>query len=162
MKNTKYKILNTKYTAGFTLIELLVVGVIVILIAVFVVRGLSTYRNEQTLRTESLAIVSIINEARSKTLSSVDSSAYGVHLEDDGVTLFKGTSYDVNDSDNEEHILPNNLEIGDISINGGSNIVFERLTGETSNYGTFDVMQVSDNTKLRTISVVTNGQINSN
>jgi prepilin-type N-terminal cleavage/methylation domain-containing protein len=156
----KNKLLQTN--KGFTLIELLIVGAIVVLIASFVIGSLSNYRNEQTLRTESLAVVSIINEARSKTLASFESSVYGVHLEDDSVTLFQGATYSLGDTDNEVHSLPNNLEIGNITISGGDDIIFERLTGDTSNTGGFDLMLTTDNTKSRTISIIANGQINLN
>jgi len=163
MKNVlKIEDYRLKISNGFTLIELLIVGAIVVLMASFIIGSLSNYRNEQTLRTESLAVVSIVNEARSKTLASFESSVFGVHLEDDSVTLFQGATYSLGDPDNEVHSLPNNLEIGNITISGGDDIIFERLTGDSSNTGNFDLMLSSDNTKSRTISIISNGQVNLN
>ncbi len=153
MKNFKYK-----FNRGFTLIELILVCVVLAIIAVFAVGNLSSYRAEQTLRTEALAIVSIINDARSKTLASLDSSEYGVHIESGAVVSFVGDSFDSNDPDNIEHTLPSILEINNITISGGSDIIFERLSGETTNVGSFEIETTSGSLN-RTISILATGQV---
>ncbi|MEK7069530.1 MAG: hypothetical protein AAB962_00560, partial [Patescibacteria group bacterium] len=75
-------------------------------------------------------------------------------LEAGRVVLFKGDIFTEPNSSNTETPLPHLVEIGNISLNGGgSNIVFQKLTGKTSNHGSLRVRLNSDNNKYKTISV---------
>jgi len=106
-------------------------------------------------------ILSVINEARVKTVSSEDYSRFGVHFEANRVVLFKGDIFAEPNSSNIETILSPLVEISDISLNGGgADIVFQKLTGKTGNYGSLRVRLKSDNNKYKTISVKSTGIAN--
>ena len=71
------------------------------------------------------------------TLSSKDFSQYGVHFEEQKVVLFKGAIFTEPNSNNKEVKISSPVEIYNISLNGGgSNVVFQKLTGKTNEYGT--------------------------
>lgn len=148
--------------SGFTLIEVLVVMVIVGVIAGLILGSLSKYRFEQTLRVEALSIVSIINDARYKTLASLNSSQYGIHINNNSVVSFSGSSYNQNNQSNFVHTLPDGLEIVNISISGGSDIIFERLNGKTTNVGSFKLVVKNNNSKSRTINISATGLVSLN
>lgn len=144
---------------GFTLIELLVtIGVIAIMSAgVFVgYRGMS---GRFELKTQSFKVLDVLNLARARTLASLGASTYGVHFEQTQFVLFRGASYDALSPDNVFYILPTSVEIADIALTGGgADVVFNRLTGATSQSGSLKVRLVSDISRLRTIEVLVSGR----
>ena len=75
---------------GFTLVEiLLVVGIISVLI-VTAIAGLRLFEGKTELKSHAQNILTILELARTKTLSSEDASKYGVRFEQDKYILFKG------------------------------------------------------------------------
>lgn len=145
-----------KKFSGFTALELLIVISILAIITISVIGSLSSYRKEQSLRAQMLNVVSLINESRSKTLSSLDFSSYGVRVQQDSLISFKGDSFSTNDPYNIVYNLPDGIYIENISIVGGNNIFFKKLTGETQNTGSFDI---SIGSKKRTVTILKNGQL---
>ena len=129
--------INNQDLGGFTLAEILVVVAALAFINAitssafyFFYRG--TLLNEAVRQTFSL-----LQEARSNTLSSKDFSQYGVHFEEQKVVLFKGAIFTEPNSNNKEVKISSPVEIYNISLNGGgSNVVFQKLTGKTNEYGT--------------------------
>jgi len=82
-------------------------------------------------------VVSVIDEARSNTLASVEATTYGVYFDTDSVISFKGATYVGEEDSNEIYELHSKVEISDVALAGGGNeIVFERLTGQVSEVGT--------------------------
>ena len=143
---------------GFTLIEFLVVLAIIGIITTVIILSLSDFRENQTLKGDVEKVFSVISEARSKTLASVDASSYGVHFESGKVVLFKGTFYSAADPDNEEMTINDLLEISDISLNGaGSDVIFKRLTGETEEYGNITIRVKADTSKNKIITITSTG-----
>ena len=60
-----------------------------------------------------------------------------------------------------ETSLSSLVEISNISLNGGgAGIVFQKLTGKTSSYGSLRVRLKSDNNKYKIISVKSTGIAN--
>ena len=85
---------------------------------------------------------------------------YTYVIDDDGdyvprVVLFKGTSYNPNDSYNEFTELPNTLTL---TANTGPEVFFNHLKGETTNTGT--IIITSSNNRSQTISINEVGKIN--
>ncbi|MFA6274501.1 MAG: prepilin-type N-terminal cleavage/methylation domain-containing protein [Candidatus Paceibacterota bacterium] len=143
---------NNFYKKGITILEILIAIAILGIIVAIALPQFSKMRENQVLKNATSEILSSISKARSQTLSSVDSSEYGVHFQSDKVIIFKGNSFDINDEDNEniEIILPANIS----SINfsgGGSEIYFSRLSGIPNKTGTI-IISTSNMTKTITIS----------
>jgi prepilin-type N-terminal cleavage/methylation domain-containing protein len=158
MKNIKNK--------GISLIEILIAVSIIAIISAIAVPNLSKFHNQQALQNTTEDVVSLLNEARNNTISSKNSNTYGVHLETDRAILFTGTTFNSNDSSNVPVIFDTATIIpatGGISLNGGgSDIVFNRITGDTANYGTIIIELISDNTQQKIINISKIGIIDSN
>src|SRR3989338_9633466 len=138
---------------GLTLLELLVALVILVMLGVLAIQPLAKFRTNEALDTATTQILSTINEARQNTLASKNDTVYGVHFAESQVVLFEGAVFSPSDPDNKEYNLDNSVHISDISISGGSNVVFERLTGETSNIGHVTLSGTSQDVGERTISI---------
>lgn len=152
---------------GISIIEVLVVISILSIISAIVVPRLSGFRNQQVLKNTTEDIVSLLNEARNNTISSKDSTNYGVHFESDKVILFRGLSFD-SSTVNKEIKLDSSVtipeEVGINLQNGGGDIIFERITGDTVNdeYGTIVIQSTKDENAQNIISISKIGIIDSN
>lgn len=144
---------------GFTLIEILVVVALIAILATAVVVSTVSFRSQIDLNTAAQNILNTLRIARAKTLASESASQYGVHFESGQYVLFKGTSYNPSASDNEFHSLPSGFEIANVSIGGGNDAIFQRLTGITSQSGSVDVRQISDPAKSKTIVIDPSGEV---
>lgn len=144
---------------GFSLIEILIVVAIISSLASAVVFSIVSFRVQIDLNTTSQNILNVLRIARAKTLASEGASRYGVHFESGTFVLFKGASYNPFASDNEPHPLSANLEIANILISGGSEVIFDRLTGGTSNIGSVQLRQISDIAKNKTIVIELSGEV---
>lgn len=144
---------------GFTLIEILIV-IGILLIVLFI--GLSTlpaFNKKVELDTFTENIISSLSLSRAKTLSSKDEARYGVHFEQNKIVLFKGTDY-ASGSDYKVIIAPASVEVGSITLNGGtSDVVFKRLTGETDGYGTITTRLKSGTQDTKTIVIEKTGVV---
>lgn len=149
---------NDKY--GFTLIELMVsISILLIVIGVVLQQG-DSLKNEVELENAGKNVDLAIKKAKTKSIGAVDDKNYGVHFEASKVVIFDGTGiYDDGASLNETYILPSKVEIYNIALNGGvSDLYFERLIGNTSNYGSIGLRIKADTSKTRTIFINSNGQ----
>lgn len=146
---------------GFSIIETLAVVAIGGILVSIVLFSFSSFRNIKAIDVSADQVLSVINEARVKSVSSEDYSRFGVHFESDKVVFFKGDSYASQNPANIETELSLLAEISDISLNGGgADIVFQKLTGKTGNYGSLRIRLKSDNSKHKTISVKSTGIAN--
>lgn len=143
---------------GFTLLEILMV---ISISAILMIGGMSSYSHftkKKSLEITTQTIASYLKDARSFTIASKGDTTYGVHFEADRVVLFSGSSFIEPSADNREHELPGNIEISVIDLNGGgSDVVFDRLTGATSQYGTTTVSLFADITDTRDIVIEATG-----
>ncbi len=150
-----------KNKQGFNAIELLVVLSIIALIVVIVLNIFIHVRKNQALVKDTEIIVEVLNEARSLTLSSKDSTNYGVHIASDKVTFFTGGTYSAGNSTNVVYPLNTTDTILTISLSGGgSDVIFNRLTGETSQNGTV-VVSSPGISQSKTVTIYKTGVIES-
>ena len=123
---------------GLTVIELLiVVGILAILLTLGTVVFSSFARKDQLL-VQAKEIESILNEARMKTMAGFslggdEAFNFGVYFQTDRYILFPGSTYDSQNANNQEFILPTTVEIKSISLPSES-IVFEKITGEVMGF----------------------------
>lgn len=148
----------TKKQKGFSLIEIIVIIAIGAVLTATIVFSFSSFRNSKIVDVSADQILSVINEARVKTVSSEDYSRFGIHFEAGRVLFFKGDVFTEPNSSNIQTTLSPLVEISNISLSGGgADIVFQKLTGKTSNYGSLRIRLKSDNNKYKTISVKSTG-----
>lgn len=143
--------------AGFTLIEIvLLMGIMVVILGI-VFSSFASFRRTSLLNSGTEIAVSALYRARSETISSRGASSYGVHFAGDRVVLFKGTTYSAGGAGNSEIIFSQGVEISSIVLNGGgSDLVFDRITGATSQYGSVTVRSPWD-LHTRVISILKTG-----
>jgi prepilin-type N-terminal cleavage/methylation domain-containing protein len=153
------------HTKGFTLMEIvIVIAIIVAILAVFI-PNLSSFRDDQALKNTTESVVSILNQARTQTLSSQNSMNYSVRFENNKAILFSGTVYDSSDVNNKTANFDESvsLPVSNISLNTGATAVtFDRLTGDTNQYGTITIELLSDTTKKKIININKLGIISAN
>lgn len=144
---------------GFTVIEMLTV---IILLAILVGLGWYAYRDWQRrviLNNITDQLSSTLIKAQQLAVASSQSSQWGVYLESDSYTFFKGSSYDVNDPDNNVNQL-SGIEIlnpaTSLSDGAGGNsqeLVFSQQTGYTSNTGTIVLSTVYGDLATTSITI---------
>lgn len=145
------------YKKGFTYIEIIVSLGILILLGFMGVSTFSSWQKKEALNSTWQEGLSLLEEARSKTLSSENSSSYGVHFESDKMISFKAP-YVSGNLENKEIFLNSFVSVSGISLNGGgSEVVFKRLSGETDNYGSITISQKTDSSNFKIIEVQQTG-----
>ena len=141
--------------SGIALVEILVVIAIIVLILLVVLPPFSSIKEGQVLDNAVENVISALNKARTQTLSSLDSSEYGVHFESDQIVTFKGKVFSANDPDNESVEITSPATISDVTLGGVSGpegeLYFARLSGVPDKSGTVTV-SVAGNSKIITIS----------
>ena len=157
-----------KKNKGISLIEILIVVGLIAIISAIAGLNLSQFHNQQVLRNTTEDVISLLNEARNDTISSKNSNTYGIHFQTDRAILFifTGTTFNINDSSNVSVIFDTAVIIpttGGINlIGGGSDIVFDRLTGETAKYGTIIIRLTNNATSQKIVTISKIGVIGSN
>lgn len=145
-------------TNAFTLIELMVVIAISVLLVLVTISFFSSFRNSQVLQGETSQALSMLNKAQAYTLNSKGDSAYGVRVNGDQLILFQGLVFSSSSPSNEAYVLNTAVAIASTTLSGGgTDIVFDRLTGDTSNNGSFAVYLKSDVAQKNFISVSKTG-----
>ena len=158
-KSSKFQVPSSKSAIGFTLVEILISIAVVGIFSSVILLGYNAISSSADLRTATSQILDILNLARTRTTASLGSSSYGVHFEQSQFVMFKGTSYDVSDPDNVFYLLPDSVEIVEITLaGGGPDVVFDRISGKTSNNGTLKVRLKNNTPRYRIITVLLSGR----
>ncbi|RJQ30796.1 hypothetical protein C4572_03475 [Candidatus Parcubacteria bacterium] len=153
---SKFKIQISKLS-GFSVIEFLAAAVIGIILTVSVILSFQGFRNGKMLDSATDEVLGLINEARMKTLYSEGDSRYGIRFEAGRAVLFKGTSFSEGDPANKVLTFSPLLEISGINLSGGgSEVVFERLTGKADKSGAI-ALRVKSSGATKNISIKTTG-----
>jgi len=149
---------------SFTLIELLVIiGAMIILMAL-AAPAFRIFQKESDLNDSAEEIINILRLAQNKTLASEGASQWGVYFSTSTsphqYVLFQGTDYDSRVvSSDEVHKLPKSIGIYEINLGGGSEVVFNRVSGETNQSGNIKIRLISDISKTKIIYIENSGQI---
>ena len=147
--------------SGFTILELALVVAIIAVLSVIVINTFINFRKNQALEKDTEIVVQVLEQARNQTLSSKNSSVYGVHFTAPKITLFKGSSYVANDSNNRDFVLSSTDTILTIFLTGaGVDVIFNRLTGETSQDGTVTVSSPGLS-RTKTVTIYKTGVVES-
>ncbi len=146
--------MRTFYQKGITIIEFFVIIAAIGVLVLIVLPQFSKTRENQVLKSGVQDALSSIDKARSQTLSSLNSSEYGVHFQSDKVIIFKGKVFSSGASGNEtiDIITPasiSNVTLGGVSGTSGD-MYFNRLSGAPSTTGTITV-STSSYSKVITI-----------
>ena len=149
--------MKSSFQKGFTLLELSIVLAILTVLLVIVLSTFISFRKNQALQNDTDTIVEVLSQARSQTLLSQNSSQYGVHLTSSKATLFVGTVYDSSSSSNKDFNLTPTDTIVTISLTGGGvDVIFDKLSGQTSQSGTI-VISSPSTSRIKTVTIYKTG-----
>lgn len=150
----------SKNSHGFTLIEIMLVIAIIMIIFGIVLQSGKSLNTTVELENASRNVDLKIRTAKARSIGALDDKNYGVHLESSKAVIFDATgAYADGAAGNEVFVLPNSIEISSITLSGGgSDIIFQRLTGNISTDGNFVLRVKADTTKTKTIFVNSYGQ----
>lgn len=139
--------------------ELLVVVALLGVVFGLVFWGFHGFFGTSALDRTSQEALSLVAEARERTLSRQADEAWGVHLEAAQLVLFAGDIYIEGAATNKVYVLPQGISISTIVLAGaGVDIRFAKITGESTTPGFFELeQQGSQGTK--TISINETGTI---
>lgn len=154
-----------KYNKGVSFLELVLAIAIISIISAAAVPSFSGFRNRQSIKNTTEDIVSLLNEARTDTLSSISSTYYSVHLETTRAVLFTGGTFDTNAASNKviTYDAVVTVPLASVLLNGGGyDVKFDRLTGDTSQYGTIQVNLISDSNSKKVITINKIGVVSAN
>lgn len=119
---------------GLTQVELLLaIGILGVLLALGAIVFGSFARQDQVL-VEARKIESVLNEAKMKTMAGLSLGGsqalnFGVYFANDRYFLFPGLVYDPQNSQNQEFLLPEAIEIKWLVLPADS-VVFAKISGE--------------------------------
>ncbi len=146
--------------SGLTLLEVVLAISIVALVAVMAFLPLNEFRQRQSLAGASEQVLSLLGEARSKTLASWENSQYGVHFATDQVVLFKGNQYP--GTTVTQFDLPSVVQISEINLEAGATaVMFERITGTTNQSGSIKV-ELLNSSKFEVLHIEPSGLVRRN
>ena len=148
---------------GVTVIEVLIVLFIIGVLISLVLPEFSKIKENQVLKNGLGNILSSINKARGATLSSLNSSEYGVHFESDKVIIFKGKVFSAGVSDNETILITSPASITNVTLGGVSgtsgDMYFNRLSGAPNTTGT---LTIGTNSYSKIITISATGAVSAN
>jgi len=152
-----------RYKKGISIAELLVVIAVLGIIFLIVIPRFSKTKELQVLKNGVQDILSSIDKARGETLSSLNSSSYGVRFEADKIIIFTGTSFTPGATGNETVNIITPASITNVALGCTPsipcNVYFNRLSGAPSTTGT---VTVSTTSYSRIITISATGVASSN
>lgn len=144
---------------GFGAFEIIIVVGIMVMLTVLTIISYNSYRRNAVLDASHSLSLSLLNEARSKTLASFENHQYGVHFETNALVLFRGVVYDSASTTNVRHDLDSRVVISEISLGGGSDVIFARQTGKALANGSITLSLQSDPSRTKKISIYPTGVV---
>ncbi len=145
---------------GFTLIEILVAMAIMMIMLAITIDMTKSLNDSVELENAGKNVDLKIRTAKSRSIGALANTNYGVHFETSRVVIFDASAVYADGSPaNEVFTLPDKVEIYNIALNGGgADLAFDRLTGNTSDYGSVGIRVIGDVSKTRQIFINANGQ----
>lgn len=147
---------------GFTLLEALIVVAIVVILAVIIHVSLVQYTRRMILRGGVSQIAALLADARTRTLSGEGGIEYGVHLTSTSSILFQGPTYSATDLPIDSVLLDQRLMLSFTVDGGGSDIVFNRLDGDTTYKATITLSVIPSPALEQTLIIQKTGVVSYN
>jgi prepilin-type N-terminal cleavage/methylation domain-containing protein len=141
---------------GFTMIEIMISLAILALIVGVSAISFANFSRKSALDASATALATALREARAKTLASVGSDQYGVKVDGDRFTLFRGASFSSSTPGNSEFLFA-----GQVRASSSPNVfVFRKVTGNAGSSGMIELYLTGSPTTKKTIQVEPTGLAN--
>jgi len=157
--------ISNSQSKGFTILELLIATAILVVVGTISIPSITYLTRTPQLDGAFGEVISKIRLAQNKTLSSEGNSQYGVYFNTTPsphqYVLFKGSSWATRIiASDQTYSVPGIVEFSAVNTGGGGNqIVFDRLTGSTTNSGDVSLRLKSDSAETRTFYIDNSGVI---
>ena len=149
---------------GFTLLELIIVIAVLGIVAGGAFAVFSSFITNTYVDNTTQEIVNVLRKANTDSIARLYDLNWGVHFDDitSKFTFFAGDSYDTRNMQYDEATnLPLSVTFSQISLNGGGkDILFRKISGDTTQYGSLKVRSASGRERIITINQL--GQIEIN
>lgn len=140
---------------GFSAAELIVALGVSALIFGIVLSAFGNLFRRESLVASTSALAEGIRDARARTLASVEASQYGVKVDADRFTFFRGSAFSSSTPGNETFMF-SSWVAASTSI---PTIVFERVTGNSSASGTIELYLATSPAEKKTVRVQSTGLV---
>lgn len=163
--NTQYSIINVQCSqrrpAGFTLLEILLTTAILVVIASVGIFSYGGFNRTVDLNSIADAISGQLRRAQTRAMGADDLVRWGVHFDnptsgDDYYSLYSGDSYSTNI---EQYFLPSSVVFTTPATSAVVNVSFEKLSGASVSGAQTVVIQTTDGSQTKTISINTIGRV---
>lgn len=147
---------------GFTLIELLMAITVSAILMGISAGAYSTLNKSSNVDIEARKLESVLNLARNRTLASEGDKSFGVRLSSslNEYILFSGSTYIPSDPANEKFKIPPRVVLNPPQLrSGGSDIIFNRLTGATGQFGSILLRDAKDSSNIATVCMHETGTV---
>ncbi len=136
-----------------------------ILVGAIAIPAVISLQKVPQLSNTSEEIISAMRLMQNQTLASEGDSQYGIYFNTSvsphKYITFKGSSYSLRDSSyDKNYVLPSILEFYAINTGANNEVVFDKLTGATSNSGNVSLRLKDDTSKTKIIYISNSGVIN--
>lgn len=139
--------------------ELLMVICIMTIILALSFPFFSSLIKKESLEKDVAGLTSLIRNARLLAVSSKNATTFGIHLESDRAVLFEGGSYVSGGANEKVLVFSDKVYMSGFSLDlGTADIIFNRLTGNTSNFGTI-TLSLKDDSASTTITILKTGVV---
>lgn len=143
---------------GFSLIELFFGLSILLILSVLSFHYFNKASKNNALEKDRQSLITILEEARSLSISSKNQSEYGVFVSSDRAILFRGNTYSPSDITNKEFLFNKNVFASDINLLDDA-VFFHKLNGESSIAGTIEISLHDDLSATKIITILSSGVI---
>lgn len=145
------------FKKGFSIIELIIVIAILVLILAIILPKFGEIRDKQALDNAVIEAIGTLEKARSLSVSSLDSSEYGVYIRNNFIKIFKGQEFvdPTNLYETMSFISPSYTDNLSLIGSGGTSyeFYFKKISGVPSKYGSFRIKTtLNPNGKIINIS----------
>ncbi len=142
-----------KYT-GFTLVEMILVLAILFILFSLTSPFYQRYQNKNDLNLAAVSTAQNLRRAQILAQAVDANNSWGVYLQSNSITLFRGPSYASRDSAFDEVI---NIA-SSISFSGLSEIIFTKFTGLPTSVGTITLTNINTN-DIKSITINDKGTL---
>jgi Tfp pilus assembly protein FimT len=148
---------------AFTLLEILMIVGIIALLAALAIPALHNFQLSSDLENSSQELINALRLAQQRTIASEGDSSWGVYFIAGGpphqYVLFKGDSYLSRDASKDEiHKISGAVLISEINLGGMPEVIFSRISGDSSSQGSVVLVLKADSSKTKTVYIESSGQ----
>lgn len=147
------------HNKGFTFIEITISILVLSIIGLLGIYAFLNTRNNKTLDIVSNNLVSTLEKAKSEALAGKDGLAYGVYVASTSFVYFSGSTYNPSDTQNRYTAIDSGWRLATTSSSGGSEFVFRRLSGNPTATGTITIINLSNTSQQRKVTIGQTGNI---